>query len=76
MGRAIIGAGSGAVAGIIRASKTDSPWLIASGAVIGAAIGVGSNIISDVFAIRRIQNSFMDKFVACMQNASAPKPPE
>jgi len=27
-------------------------------------------------AIRNIENSFMNKFVACVQNASIPKPPE
>jgi len=76
LGRALIGAGVGAMRGFYKAAKTDSPWIIASSATVGAAIGVGWNILSDINTIRNIQNSFMNKFVACMQNASVPKPPE
>ncbi len=76
IGRALIGGGLGAMRGFYKAARTDSPWIIASSAVVGAAIGVGWTIISDTSTIRKIQNSFMDKFVACMQSAFAPKPPE
>ena len=76
LGRALIGGGLGAVRGFYKAAQTDSPWIIASSAVVGAAIGVGWNILSDINTIRNIQNSFMNKFVACTQNASVPKPPE
>jgi hypothetical protein len=76
LGRALIGGGLGAMRGFYKAAQTDSPWIIASSAVVGAAIGVGWNILSDTNTIRNIQNSFMNKFVACMQNASVPKPPE
>ena len=62
--------------GFYKAAQTDSPLIIASSATVGAAIGVGLNILSDVLTIQKIQNSFMNKFVACMQNASVPKPPE
>ena len=76
LGRALIGGGLGAVRGFYKAAQTDSPWIIASSAVVGAAVGVGWNILSDINTIRNIQNSFMNKFVACTQNASVPKPPE
>ena len=76
LGRALIGGGLGAVRGFYKAAQTDSPWIIASSATVGAAIGVGWNILSDINTIRNIQNSFMNKFVACVQNAFVPKPPE
>jgi RHS repeat-associated protein len=76
IGRAALGAFSGALTSFGRFSKTGNPWVVVTGAVVGASIGAGTNILSDVFTIRKIQNSFMDKFVACTQNASIPKPPE
>ncbi len=76
IGRAALGAFSGALTSFRRFSKTGNPWVVATGAAVGASIGAGSSILSDVLTIQKIQNSFMDKFVACMQNASVPTPPE
>ncbi len=76
IGRAALGAFTGALTSFWRFSKTGNPWVVATGAAVGASIGAGWSILSDVSTIQKIQNSFMDKFVACMQSASAPKPPE
>src|SRR5207253_2043858 len=51
LGRALIGGGLGAVRGFYKAAQTDSPWIIASSAVVGAAVGVGWNILSDINTI-------------------------
>ncbi|MFZ0617186.1 MAG: RHS repeat-associated core domain-containing protein [Candidatus Acidiferrales bacterium] len=74
LGRALIGGGIGAISSLGRYMKTDNPWAIATGALIGGLAGAGQNMYSDSQTIQRIQNSFMDKVGACMD--AAPPPPQ
>lgn len=76
LGRAGLGALSGAFTSFRRFSKTGNPWVVVTGATVGAASGAVFSMYSDAQTIQKIQNSFMGQFAACIQKSSVPKPPE
>jgi len=73
-GRIVIGAGLGALS-VARWTRYGGPWGLAAGAAIGGTVGAVSTAYSDSNTIKKIQNSFMDKFQACMQKSATPLPP-
>jgi RHS repeat-associated protein len=73
-GRIAIGAGFGALS-VARWSKYGGTWGMAAGAAIGGTIGAVSVAWQDSRTIQNIQNSFIDKFQACMANGPAPPAP-
>jgi RHS repeat-associated protein len=67
-GRIVIGAGFGALS-VAKWTKYGGLWGMAAGAAIGGTIGAVSVALQDSTTIQNIQNSFMDKFQACLQKA-------
>ncbi len=64
-GRIAIGAGFGALS-VARWTRYGGPWGLAAGAAIGGTTGAVTVAWQDSRTIQNIQNSFMDKFQACM----------
>ncbi len=72
LGRVAIGAAFGAAGGLGRFLKTENPWAIGTAALVGAMIGAGQNAYADSQTIQNIQNSFMGKVAACMEQPPGP----